>query len=171
MAGISDILNTAQQGVTATNNLVKQMTGTLNNINGQFSSITTSISSIDAQLTAMEAAWTLYTSTIAVSGGTVVATSTGKFNRIGKTVFVNFTIAMSSGGAGSGFVTATLPVLANVPIAINQHVFAGRENLVVGKMLQGAVFASSAVGIFNYDNTYPGGNGFGLTMSGVYEAT
>lgn len=42
MGSFSDILATVQQGVTAANNLLKQMTGTLNNISGQFTAIQSS---------------------------------------------------------------------------------------------------------------------------------
>jgi hypothetical protein len=47
----------------------------------------------------------------------------------------------------------------------------GREYGSGGKMLQGMIFpAGTAVTILNYDNTYPGGSGFSLAISGVYES-
>jgi hypothetical protein len=179
MASLADILATVQQGVTAANALVKQMTGTLNNISGQFngintsiSSINTQLSSIDTQLAGFEAAWTPYSPAVTpFSGSIVVSASTGRYHQIGKTTFVQMTMILSSGGAGSGLIYATLPFLTN---ASYSYTMAGRETLVTGKMLQGFTGftgLTSALAITNYDNSYPGGNGYELLINGIFEST
>jgi hypothetical protein len=161
MASITEILNTAQQGVQAVNGLVKQMTGTLNNIAGQLSSINT-------QLASFEDAWTPYTPVIGVFAGSIVATSTGRFNQIGKTTFVQIAITFSSGANGGSAISATLPVPS---VSGFGYIIPGRELNWSGKMLQGYTPASSYVLIFNYDNTYPSSNNTSfLTLTGVYEA-
>src|SRR5271155_5320840 len=95
MASLADILATVQQGVTAANGMVKQMTGSLNNIN--------------SQLTSIQSQWTAYTPAVTAVVGTVVATSAGIYHQIGKIVFTQFSIVFSSGAAGSGYIVATLP--------------------------------------------------------------
>lgn len=142
MAGLSDILTTVQQGVTAVNNLAMQ-------------------------LQTINRPWTPWTPVVTANAGTIVYTSTGRFEQIGKTVFFNMGISLSSGGAGSGAILSTYPVLATLN-SIN--VTAGRETGVTGKMLQGITAGANLLAIFNYDNSYPGGNGFQLDLSGVYEA-
>ena len=79
-------------------------------------------------------------------------------------VYFELRIDITTNGSAAGYVQATLPFPA-AGIAV----FAGRS--LSGKMLQGQVVAgSTAFGIVNYDNTYPGADGASLSMSGWYRA-
>lgn len=114
------------------------------------------------------AAWTVYTPVITASGGVITTKSaTGRYKTMGKTVFVEMIITITTNGTGSGSIIATLPATASA----FPFILAGRENNVTGKMLQGLINAgSSTVSVFNYDNTYPAADGYSLIVSGMYEA-
>lgn len=112
-------------------------------------------------------AWTTYVPTITAASGTLTtASATGRYRQIGKTVFVEMILTITTNGTGSGTVRATLPVNPQA-----DAILAGRGNLVSGKALQGAISTSNnLVNITNYDNTYPGASGESLILSGVYES-
>jgi hypothetical protein len=110
-----------------------------------------------------------YTPIIAASAGVFTAVSaTGRWGQIGKLVFVTISITITTNGTASGYVVASLPTTVN-----SSFVISGREINVVGKMLQGIAFGGgggNTLAILNYDNSYPGGNGYGLVISGLYES-
>jgi len=55
-------------------------------------------------------------------------------------------------------------------LAATDCVITGRENNLTGNMLQGSIITGSdIISITKYDNTYPGGNGYLLTLSGTIE--
>lgn len=115
-------------------------------------------------------ALTAYTPTVTSVTGTIttLGTVTGRYKTLGKMVFVEITIPITTNGTGASFVRATLPVTPNASF---DYVLFGRETLAVGKMLQGHVNAAvGAVDIANYDNSYPGGNGYKLVLVGWYES-
>lgn len=111
--------------------------------------------------------WSQYIPTITPqSGAFTLASATGRYRQIGKTVFVQIKVDITTNGSGAGYVAVSLPVLPG-----SYAILPGRENAVVGKMLQGIV--NPGVGfvyIFTYDNLYPGGNGYSLLLGGVYES-
>jgi hypothetical protein len=110
-------------------------------------------------------AWTAYTPTITAGAGTFTSVSaTGRFKTIGKTVFIQIDIAITSNGTAASDVLATLPVAA-----FSNAVLVGRAANVSGKILQGLLNGSQAA-IVNYDNSYPGATGEALHLSGVYES-
>ena len=78
-------------------------------------------------------------------------------------------ISITANGTAAGTVVATLPTsTANLMVG---SIVCGRENSVTGNMLQGLMAANSnVVYIYNYANGYPGGSGYMLFVSGVYEA-
>lgn len=112
-------------------------------------------------------AWTSYSPTLSVQSGSLTsATATGKYIRVGKTVFFTISIEITTNGTAAGSLGATLPTTPNTNGAGS-----GRENGVSGKMLQvQVVSASNVANVFNYDNTYPGVSGASITVSGVYES-
>jgi hypothetical protein len=118
-------------------------------------------------IAAYEAAWTAYTPVITASVGTITTKSgAGRHKTIGKTVFVEMALTITTNGTGSGNIIATLPSTASA----FAFVLAGRENAATGKMLQGIIGVSaSSVSVFNYDNTYPAADGYVLIVSGTYE--
>ena len=113
---------------------------------------------------------TVYTPVVMAASGTFTTVSaTGRYRIIGKLVFIQITVTITTNGTAAGDVIATLP-FASVNVASAAHVLAGRANAVSGKMLQGIINTNSGtVAIFNYDNTYPGASGETLVLSGFYE--
>ncbi len=111
-------------------------------------------------------AWTTYTPTVTANVGTFTTVSaTGRYKTIGKTVFIELDITITTNGTAAGYVQATLPVSQ----ASFDYFLVGREYNVTGFILFGIVSGNSML-IGNYDNTYPGGTGRRLKLSGVYEA-
>jgi hypothetical protein len=118
--------------------------------------------------------FTTYTPVVtAGSGAFTTVSATGRYRRIGKLVFIEIDITITTNGTAAGNVTATLPFTG-----VNAAGFAyagllfGRAGNISGKLLQGFVVANaSQVNIFNYDNSYPGASGERLIVSGFYEIT
>jgi len=151
MASITDILTTVQQGVVAVNNLV------------------VAFNTLVVRLAVGAAAWTSYTPTVTAFAGTLTTVSaTGRYKRVGKTVFFSIVITITTNGTGATAVIATLPVTASAN-AINTA-FVGREDAVTGKLLIGWAATTTQVFIQNYDGTYPGFDGAILGVSGSYES-
>jgi hypothetical protein len=108
--------------------------------------------------------WTAYTPTITATSGTFTTVSaTGRYLVIGKLTCVRVVVSITTNGTAAGSVNASLPNTAN-----GNAVLSGRENNITGKMLQGPI-SGSTLSILNYDNTYPGGSGYSLIVSGCYE--
>ena len=110
---------------------------------------------------------TSYTPTITASSGTI--TSAGgivNWQKLGNgLVYCAVQVNITTNGTGSGSVGCTLPFTVRGPA-----IFAGRENGVSGKMLQGVLSANTTfMSIVNYDGTYPAANGSVLVLSGVCE--
>jgi hypothetical protein len=111
-------------------------------------------------------AWTTYTPTITAGSGTITTKSaTGRYKQIGKTVFVQLSITITTNGSGATYVNATTPVTG----AAFNYIIAGREVNVTGSILQGIVQPGNIL-IFTYNNLYPAADGYNLILSGIYEA-
>jgi predicted S18 family serine protease len=112
-----------------------------------------------------------YTALLAPGSGTfTTASATGRYLQIGKFIFVQLTITITTNGTGATNVAATLPFMSASDTG-SHHVIPGKAVGLSGKMVQGFIFAnSSAVIIHNYDNTYPGASGEVLVVSGWYES-
>ena len=112
-------------------------------------------------------AWGVFTPTVAASSGAFTAASaTGRFKQLGKLVFFQMVITITTAGTAAGVLTATLPATANAAFT-----FAGRENNVTGSMVQGNVStASSLLSITRYDNASIIGDGRAIRISGYFEA-
>lgn len=116
-------------------------------------------------------AWVGYSPVVGTSGGSITATSTGRFKQIGKTVFVQLEIDVATVTSGSGYVTVTLPVRAAPSLPSGCQMLSGREIAVVGNGLCGQIgFGGTTVAVLNYNNTYPAAAGYKLVLGGVYEA-
>lgn len=124
---------------------------------------------INGAVVADNSAWTGYTPTLSCASGTLTtATASGRSKTLGKVTFIETQINITTNGTCAGIINVTLPNSAQ-----SNAVLAGRESTTTGKMLQGFIDVSQSVSGFqllNYDNTYPGGNGFALTVSGSYES-
>lgn len=124
--------------------------------------------STDASQSAFSGAWTVTNPTPTPGAGAfTAATATVRCKKIGRTVFVNVVIAITTVGTGSGYVTINLPFAVASPTVLS-----GRETALTGKALAGqAGSAGSAfLAIYNFDGTSAIGAGVSLVLSGVYEA-
>jgi hypothetical protein len=122
--------------------------------------------SVPALLETTGNAYTTYTPTITAGSGTFTTVSaTGRSRQLGKTIFFEIAVTITTNGSAAGNVVATLPFTVGSAI----YTAAGRETSV-GKMLSGTMASGgTTIGIANYDNTYPGGSGTTLVISGTYE--
>lgn len=109
-------------------------------------------------------AWTAYTPVVSSGTGAITtASATGRYKQIGKTVFVEITITLTTNGSGATSLIATLPVNANAALAV----LSGGSASAIALL---AFVVSGAVDIFKYDGTYPGASGGTYYVSGCYEA-
>jgi hypothetical protein len=115
-------------------------------------------------------AWTSYTPTVTAAPGTSFTTvsATGAYQTIGKNVFFTATVTITANGSAAGYVSVSLP---SGITASGTAVLSGREEAYYGKLLQGYITnGATTVDILNYDNTYPGGTGYVLTVSGTFQS-
>lgn len=114
-------------------------------------------------------ALTSYSPGVASTVGTITTKSaTGKYKQVGKMVFVQIRISITTNGTGSGSIQVDLPVASNASV----YTQSGRATGVSGKQIQGITVSGAAtLAIFNYDNTYPGADGEVIVISGWYETT
>lgn len=106
-----------------------------------------------------------WTPVISAGTGTITTSSaTGIYTKIGRTVFVEISITITTNGTGGNFIQATLPFAA-----VNTYdCFAGR-NTTTGLMLQGfTTISPNGIAIVRYDNNYPAVSGNVLALSGTY---
>lgn len=110
-------------------------------------------------------AWTTASITLAAQSGTLTtASATMRYKKIGKTVFYNINVSITTNGTGAGYlIVGGFPWTAAVSAAI-----AGYNG--AGVSLVGAHSGTSA-NLFKYDGTYPGANGASLVFTGVAETT
>jgi hypothetical protein len=116
---------------------------------------------------------TFATAVSAATGSFSNMTATMDYIKIGRVVTIRLWINIVTNGTAAGTVNATLPFVsaAAPPAGGGYVVIAGREATTTGKMLQGTIGpGGTSVSIFNYDNTYPGGNNYQLTVAGSYFA-
>lgn len=120
---------------------------------------------IDA-LAVFEGQWSSQATVVVPSAGAFGnANCTIRFLKLGKMVMFNIVVNVITNGTGSGSVLVTIPWSAKVSSS-----FAGRETLATGVAIVATVGAgASALAIFKYDNTYPAGSGYALSVGGVLE--
>jgi hypothetical protein len=113
--------------------------------------------------------WTSVVPVITAASGSITTVSGSiRYKRIGKTVFYNVIVSITTNGTGAGtLVVSGFPFLANA-----SSTSAGREIAVAGKSLTGTIATGgSQMNVQNYDNTYPGFNGAVIVINGVLETT
>lgn len=110
--------------------------------------------------------WTDLAVSISPSAGALAnANASITYKRVGRTVFFTAAANIVSNGTAAGSIRLTMPFTAN-----RMTVFAGRENASTGAMIQGYMSAGSNVlFLHRYDNSYIGGDGRFLIVSGVFE--
>lgn len=112
--------------------------------------------------------WRSYTPTITAGSGTfTTVTGSGIYKLWNDTCEYIIQVVITTNGTAASDVRATLPVTSNAGTL--RAIGAGRETSGGGKMLQAQVSsAASTVIIYNYDNTYPGADGYQLYVQGNY---
>ncbi len=113
-------------------------------------------------------AWRTYTPTVGSFSGTITsASATGRYRRLGRKVEVSVVVTITTNGTGGTELTATLPITAG---ANNIAGYAGRENLLTGMFVSGYTGnGGTTIRMRQADGTYPGADGYVITMSGSYE--
>lgn len=112
-------------------------------------------------------AWSAYTPSSGCGAGTLTTSSTaGRYKQLGKTVFFEASLTITTNGTCSALVFLGFPTTP-----LNVGAFAGRETAAVGFGLAASVAAGTSYMALNkYDGTYPGANGYVLQVSGSYES-
>jgi hypothetical protein len=128
-------------------------------------SLVASLASIFRRVTDVSVMRGSWTPSVSSSAGTITsASATGRFTKIDDTTFFSVTITITTNGTGSGTLRFTLPSTPN-----EANVASGRETLVTGKAVTASINASTTlVGVQFYDNAYPGGDGYVISISGFY---
>lgn len=138
-------------------------------LDAEFGGIATGLSTVAGRATALEAintAWATYTPTLGAGSGTFTsAVASGRFKAIGKTVFFEAKVVITTNGTAATFISMTIPA---TPQANNIYVVAGIRDDAAS--VTGNIGATT-VNIFKYDGTYPGADGRALWVSGVYESS
>jgi hypothetical protein len=115
-------------------------------------------------------AWVAYTPTLTSTGGSFTsATVTAKYIRIGKLCVVQSHIVITTNGTASGQVLLTAPFYTSA-VNAQQYVGAGRENAVAGFSTTIRIPSNdNTMYITKNDGTYPGGTGYTLDQTLVFE--
>jgi hypothetical protein len=167
----SPALVTPALGTPTSGNLANCTFPTLNqNTTGTASNVTGTVAVANGGTGDTGTAWSTYTPTITTGAGTIttLGTVTGRYKTIGKTMFIEADIAITTNGTAANSVLFSLPGGATVGAGI--CIMAGREIASTGNMVQGIANASgTTVEVFTYSNAYPGGDGRRIVISGVIE--
>lgn len=112
--------------------------------------------------------WTAWTPTVTSEGGTFASVSgAGRYTQVGKSVFWNADLTITTVGTATGGVRFTLPVTARASLG---SLGSGRDDAVSGK-IQSVTFLSTTVAkVYDYNNASPIAASAVLKLSGVYEA-
>ena len=115
------------------------------------------------------AAFAAYTPTITAAAGAITSVSaTGRYVQVGKLLFLQSTITVTTNGTGATAIILPLP--GGFTSAAFAYVINGRANAVSGKQLHGAIQPSTtSFSVFNYDGSYPAADGEVLQLSGFIE--
>lgn len=141
---LSDVANVT----TARTNLSAAKSGANSDITS-ISGLTTALSVAQGGTGDTGTAWTASTPTPTASSGTFGSASARvAYRTIGKTVFCNGSITITTVGSATGNPRLQLPFTLKNDITV-----AGRENGVNGKVFGALVPTSGLMSFFNYDNT------------------
>lgn len=122
---------------------------------------------IDNNLGANEA-WTGYTPVVTAGTGTftTLGTVVGRYQKIGKQLFITLSIPITTNGSAASNILVGLP---SGMTAASDCVIVGKE-VTAGLQLQGVIFAAGTTfSVVRYDNSYPGNDGYRLVLTGVIE--
>jgi hypothetical protein len=143
---LSDVANVT----TARTNLSAAKSGANSDITS-LSGLTTALSVAQGGTGDTGTAWTTATPTPTATSGTFTsASSIVAYKSIGKTVFCNGTITITTVGTGGGGIELQLPFTLKRAIT-----FSGKENAVNGKVFGAGITTAGVIRLLNYDNTNP----------------
>lgn len=158
-------LNVANNGVTNTQ-LAQMPTLTIkgNNTGGTANALDLTVSQVQAII--LPQAWTNYTPTCSFQTGSGTLSGTGRYQVIGKTVFFQVTVTITSAGTGGSSVVFTLPFTA---AATATWWASGRDNNT-GFFIGGTIGSGSgSVGYTKYDGSFLATASSPMTLTGFYE--
>lgn len=120
-----------------------------------------------ASLSVLEAAWTAYTPTVTAASGTFTTVSaTGKYRMTGKTVQFQAAITITTVGTAASLMIVTFPVTASTGV----FAFSAKETTVTGTSFAAATLNTTQFSVQKYDGTFGIASGYGVIVSGTYEA-
>lgn len=107
-----------------------------------------------------------YTPSVSAAIGSIISyTSSATYTRIGRQITVLFTVTVTNNGTGAGSLIVSLPFTNGSQPSIG----VGRENAVVGNILQVFVSASSTTAsVFTAVNAYPSATGYSTICTVTY---
>lgn len=113
-----------------------------------------------------DGAWRAYTPSVTANSGSFTTVSaTGRYKRIGKTVFISVVVTITTNGTAAGNIQVSVPL----PFLSTTAMLA-RENAVTGFGCS-SVGAASTIYVTKYDGSYLGANGYAFSISGSYETS
>lgn len=112
-------------------------------------------------------AWTDFVPQCDATSGTIAeARAAGRYNRIGKRVFVTINLQIARNGTGAKAIRCSLPIR---PTDALIQTLSGRDAKSGGRALA-ATLTGAGMEITDYAGAYPGTSGAVLALSGTYEA-
>jgi hypothetical protein len=167
----SPTLVTPALGTPASGNLANCTFPTLNqNTTGTASNVTGTVAVANGGTGDTGTAWSTYTPTVIATVGTITTLGavSGRYKQLGKTLFISVTAAITTNGTGAGAISISFP--GGMTSAASTQLLHGREDNATGSALQGVVYSGASVILaFTYNNGYPGGSGYSLSLTGVIE--
>lgn len=117
-----------------------------------------------------ETAWSSYTPSVTASSGAFTSVSaTGRYKKIGKTVFVQIRIEITTNGTAATSFRVTGP-FPSVSAGKAQLISASEISVASGALGRAQVQDNSSnIIVKKYDGTYLGGNGYVILVGGAYE--
>lgn len=115
--------------------------------------------------------WVAYTpAVIPTTGAITTYTASGRYKKIGKTVFFRLYITVTTNGTGAGALQCTLPAASgNLDPNLGQ-VAIGINSTSLVSLFGFNPINTASLNIRKYDGTYPVVSGDTVCVSGAYEA-
>lgn len=111
------------------------------------------------------APWETFTPVVSSGTGTLTSASASmRYLREGRKFHFTCVVTVTTNGTGASYVNFTLPFAAQAAGGM----CVGRENASTGVAVVGLI-SSTNVQLYRYDNTYPGGDGRSIRVSGTIE--
>lgn len=107
-----------------------------------------------------------FTPILTTQAGTVTTYSaSGYFTLIGNFCYIRYVVSVTNNGSGGTAALFSLPITGQGDITAT---FVGREYLSTGSIIQGMATDSTHIRVLTYNNQYPLGTGYAISLSGNY---